>query len=96
MNLFKNDIRTLKEHDPFTLEEKTGEIYTGLTMLNDYPYSFVGTLTNFNNSILRFENYKTGDKIISYFFIAGYGIPQNKLDKLKTKWQKIYDTLFDG
>lgn len=94
MNLFENNIESLKEHDSFILEEKTGEVYAGLTMINDPPYTFAGTLTNFNNSVLRFENYKTGDKIISYFFIAGYGVSKQQLDKLKTKWKKIYDTIF--
>ena len=42
MNLFENNIESLKEHDSFILEEKTGELYAGLTMINDPPILLPG------------------------------------------------------
>lgn len=84
----------MNENDLYTLTENSGEIYKGYTMINDYPYSFAGTLANFNGSILRMENYKNGDKVISYFFIAGYGVSKAKIDSIKKRWRKILDTTF--
>ena len=94
MDNFKESVDSLNENDPYTLTENSGEIYKGYTMINDYPYSFAGTLTNFNNSILRMENYKNGDKVISYFFIAGYSVSKAKIDSIKKRWRKILDTTF--
>lgn len=86
--VLRGKLAGLREGDPYRLERvAVGGHLEGVIQVNSLPRSLAATVTNLNDSYLRFEieDYAGGKE--AWLWLSTYGLESNQIAEIETQWK---------